>query len=144
MLGAGIVSPLRGVNGIGWLLGAEGSVTQQKPCTGTGLCVQLLTAAESQAEAETSQIYFMPFLIIIFFPVSRRFSYSAFLICSRQERLRQLLEQVFLCLCAGCVTAGDSNVPPKKAGKKPCWKGGGGGDGRVNGFSPGVGGDDNR
>lgn len=105
-------------------LGAEGSVMQRKPCTGTELCVQLLTAAESQAEAEISQSYFMYFIYLFIYSVSRRFSYSAFHICSRQERLRQLLEQVFLCLCAGFVTAGDRNVPSKKAGKKPWgWRG---------------------
>lgn len=51
----------------------------------------------------------MPF--IIFFSLLRRCSHSA-LVCSRQERLRQLPEQVFLSLCAGCVAAGDKDVCP--------------------------------
>lgn len=146
MLGAGVVSPLRGVNGIGWLLGAEGSVMQRKQCTDTGLCVQLRTAAESQAEAlNLPELFYVLYLFFFFFPVSRRFSYSAFLTCSRQERLRQLLQQVFLRLCAGFVTAGDRNVPPKKAGKKLWgWQGAGGAGGAVSGLSLGMEGNDNR
>lgn len=68
MLGAGVVSPLRGVNGIGWLLGAEGSVMQRKQCTDTGLCVQLRTAAESQAEAlNLPELFYVLYLFIYFF-----------------------------------------------------------------------------
>lgn len=107
-----------------------------RSCAQAQCCVCcLLAAAESQAEAETSQSYFMPF--IIFFSLLRRCSHSA-LICSRQERLRQLPEQVFLSLCAGCVAAGDKDVCspllPQAPGKKL-------GEGRwaVNDLSLGMG-----
>lgn len=103
-----------------------------------GCVCRLLTVAESQTEAETSQNYFMPFFFFFLFSRLRHCSDSALLICGRWDQLQQLQEQVFLCIVQSVLQLGTRMSPaPKGHSKMPL------GVGAVNDLRVGMEGGDN-